>query len=109
MEWSRNQVLRLVELYHNQPALWDTSDHRFKDRQAKRWALLTIASQMSLPPIDIEKKIHCLRTQFNREYLKMRTSARRPTWFAYQPLTFVLRNKQNVPEDMFLSQEVGND
>ena len=100
MEWGREEVLTLIELYCANSCLWDLEDPNYKNRELKREAVLSIAGQLSRDVLEVEKKMHGLRTQFNREHKRYQKQlllngrlrhVQKPTWFAYEPLEFVAK------------------
>lgn len=81
------------------PCLWDKSCRDFKNKDKKKEEMQRLADEYKLSYSDMEKKIHGLKTQFRREYKKLRelqrsgSSSEKCGWFGFQPLLFLLRGK----------------
>ena len=65
-----------------------------KTGKKKKLALQSLATKHEATVADIEKKIHNLKTSFNRERKKIKQSSgaspKKSTWFAYEYLLFLL-------------------
>lgn len=102
VEWSREQVMQLIELYRQKRVLWNPSDADFKNKSLKNYALNEISSRMNIGKAEIVAKIKSLMGQFQRECRKSRSlgDAYKIKWYAYDSLKF-LKDKttsRNTPE-----------
>lgn len=92
--WSNEKVLKLIEDYHASYCLWDVTSPDYKNRVKRKVALESLAAKHNVTVAEIEKKIHNLKTSFNRERKKNTptsgTSPKKSTWFAYEYLQFLL-------------------
>lgn len=107
MMWTTEKTLSLIEAFHNTPSLWDVHNTDYRDKVKKKMAFNKIADELNISSLDVEKKIHNLKTQFYREHKKATTKDTRgdssggTNWFAYKPLLFLhhrmdlLRNREN--------------
>ena len=73
--WSNEKVLKLIEDYHASSCLWDVTSSDYKNRVKKKLALESLAAKHDVTVADIEKKIHNLKTSFNRERKKNNLSS----------------------------------
>lgn len=92
--WSNEKVLKLIEDYHASFCLWDVTSPDYKNRVKRRAALDSLAAKHIVSVEEIEKKIHNLKTSFNRERKKLNptsgSSPKKSLWFAYEYLLFLL-------------------
>ena len=92
--WPNDKVLSFIEDYHAFSCLWDVTSAEYKNRDKKKLALQSLATKHEATVADIEKKIHNLKTSFNRERKKIKqcsgASPKKSTWFAYEYLLFLL-------------------
>ncbi|XP_064091706.1 uncharacterized protein LOC135205269 isoform X3 [Macrobrachium nipponense] len=102
MEWTREEVATLIDLYRSHTILWDPWDEEFKNRAKKTDAWKAISECMQKERIEVEKKMKNLISQFYREVKKMREKKvtqgygiiYNSSWFAFESLKFLLeRNK----------------
>ena len=70
MEWSEEQLVRLIQLYENEAVLWNTKllDYRKKDKKNDAWN--KIANALEVERIEVERKSKVLLAQYRREKLK---------------------------------------
>lgn len=92
--WLNENVLKLIEDYHNEKCLWDVTSPDYKNRAKRRAAMELLAANHQVSVEEIEKKIHNLKTSFNRERKKITPSSgsspKKSSWFAYDYLLFLL-------------------
>lgn len=93
MEWTQDHVLELIDLLYGKPELWDQKANRNKQLQIE--ALKDMALKMGRDVREVEKKLNYLRSQFSREWLRVRRSKSNnedyePKWFAFKPLSFLI-------------------
>ncbi|XP_069673984.1 uncharacterized protein [Periplaneta americana] len=109
-EWGRDNILLLAELLKANKCLWDVTKREYKDRHMKKDAYRTISLQLGTSPEEVEKKVHIMKTQFIREWTKVKKSRvcgirndiYVPKWYAFQPLSFlkdVYTTKKNKTND----------
>lgn len=60
MEWTREQTLMLIELYREQPVLWDATKPDYKDRAKKSDAWKTLSDAMGIDRAEVERKMRSL-------------------------------------------------
>lgn len=107
MEWTSEQVIQLLNMYHQRPILWDCRLRDYKDRNKRHDALVEIAVSFGLVKDEVERKIKNLVSHFTREVKKEKESAKsgvgteevyRSKWFAYQSMLFL--KDRNCPRGM---------
>lgn len=94
--WTTQKTLDLIEELHINICLWDVTslDYRNRDKRAK--ALSELSQKFEVSVLEIDKKIHTLKSQFRREHKKLdeaRKSGASPkkcSWFGYEHLLFLL-------------------
>ena len=72
IQWSRQETTRLIDMYRQQPCLWNVKSVAYKDRNKRIVALTAITKEMqktyaSVTTVDIKRKIDTLRNQYRRE------------------------------------------
>ncbi|CAH1396344.1 unnamed protein product [Nezara viridula] len=94
--WSTENTLRLIDVFHNTPCLWNVLSDDYRDREKKKRCWNIIAQQFGVPVTDVEKKIHNLKTQFYREHKRVTKDRKNrgypqtvSNWFAYKHLMFL--------------------
>ncbi|XP_046860894.1 uncharacterized protein LOC124454131 [Xenia sp. Carnegie-2017] len=70
VEWTRDKVERLAELWEAKPVLYNTTLPDYHDRVARRNAIAEIASALEMSAMDVSCKIKNLRSQFCKEIAK---------------------------------------
>ena len=80
--WLEKEVILLLELYHRFPILWHIHSSDNKKRNIRKIYIRKIQEGLStsIPTItieDIKDKIHNLRTQYQKERKKIRSSSKR--------------------------------
>jgi uncharacterized protein YwgA len=73
MEWNREQVTLLIDMYREKRELWDPSYEHYKNRNRKHDAWLEIANTLDTSHEAVEKKMKNLIFQFNREEKKAKS------------------------------------
>lgn len=106
MEWDKENVCLLIDLYREKPVLWDPTNPDYKNRNRKHDAWGAIAATMDMSRDEVEGKMRKLIGQFNRESKKGKSGSGADEvnrkWFAYKLLLF-LKDK-NLPNH---SREAG--
>ncbi|XP_055591253.1 uncharacterized protein LOC129743292 [Uranotaenia lowii] len=91
--WSSEKVLRFIEDYQSMPCLWDVKNKDYKNRIKRKLARESLAVKFNESVSEIEKKIHNLKTSYNRERKKTCTasgsSPKESSWFAFKYLQFL--------------------
>lgn len=90
--WTQEKTLKLIELWHQLPVLWDAKHKHFRNRDVRKSSLEILAREFDMTPMDIEKKITGLKNQYRREYNKVNfqdPSTFSVEWFGYRPLQFI--------------------
>ncbi|ESN98632.1 hypothetical protein HELRODRAFT_162069 [Helobdella robusta] len=89
--WSNELVLKFIEDYRSScSCLWDVTSPDFKNREKRKAALRSLAAKYNVTESEVEKKIHNIKTSFNRERKKNASGTRKSAWFAYNYLQFLL-------------------
>lgn len=86
IHWVNDTVLELIESYKQHRSLWDPTHGQYRSKTDRKEAFNKISKKIGFSVDEIEKKIHGLRTQFQREHKKPNKSP----WFAYDALLFLL-------------------
>ena len=108
MEWTKEQVIILIELYEAHPALWDPTDPSYKNKVKKIDAWKSISAALAIERAEVEKKMKTLIGQFHREVKKSKSTSGsgaadvyESNWFAYSSMTLLLnRNKPHGMQDV---------
>ncbi|KAL4720281.1 hypothetical protein ACJJTC_000077 [Scirpophaga incertulas] len=99
MEWSEEKCLTLIELYRNNPVLWDPQDANFKNKNLKEDAWVEIGRGMDISGEMCKNKMKILLSGFRREKSKQKKSSGtgkgaseiyRSNWFAFEALSFLM-------------------
>ncbi|CAL8406529.1 unnamed protein product [Arctogadus glacialis] len=64
--WSEEREEKLIWLLEDQPVLYDVGSKGYSNRDSKRRACCDIAVAIGVSEKEVGKKIHSLRTQYNR-------------------------------------------
>ncbi|XP_056443046.1 uncharacterized protein LOC130379928 [Gadus chalcogrammus] len=64
--WSEEREENLIGLLEDQPVLYDVGSKGYSNRDSKRRACCDIAVALGVSEKEVGKKIHSLRTQYNR-------------------------------------------
>lgn len=74
VNWTREKIIRLIELYESHSNLWDCSSATYRKRSARMSSIGDISKKLEISVEDIKEKIHNLRCQqfqnLNRKYNK---------------------------------------
>ena len=62
---SNDTTDQLIQLYHDNPCLWQVSNKNYKNRPLRDDAIREIAEELKLSTKDVKEKIYHLRTQYN--------------------------------------------
>jgi hypothetical protein len=75
MEWTRESVMELIELYKRKDIIWDPKHpmHFNKIRRQEAWEEL--GEEMNRPVDECKKKMENLLSSLRREKMKMRKSS----------------------------------
>ncbi|KAG8251755.1 hypothetical protein J6590_072948 [Homalodisca vitripennis] len=71
MEWPKCKVAKLIELYEQETVLWNIRNSSHKNSNTRTDALKRVADVMEKPIEEVEKKLHCIRSQYMREKTKI--------------------------------------
>lgn len=69
--WSNEKIFKLIEDYHASYCLWDATSPDYKNWVKRKVTLESLAAKLNVTVAEIEKKIHNLKTPFNRERKKI--------------------------------------
>lgn len=117
MDWFKDDVFRLIDLYRDRPCLWDNDDIDRRDKAKKEESWNEISDILHVERAEVERKMKSLSTQFYREYkrkIKIETETGsdegfRSKWFAYERLSFLSRRVKDRPTICYYgSEEVEN-
>ena len=115
MDWFKDDVFRLIDLYRDRPCLWDNDDIDRRDKAKKEESWNEISDILHVERAEVERKMKSLSTQFYREYkrkIKIETETGsdegfRSKWFAYERLSFLSRRVKDRPTMCYYGSEVG--
>jgi hypothetical protein len=98
VEWSKEQMLDLIEQYELRECLWNVISKDYKNQNKKKDAWQEISFHIEVDVNIVEKKIKSLLAQYRRERRKVADAKKSgsgaddtkvPKWFAYQRFTFL--------------------
>jgi hypothetical protein len=72
INWTREMIYTLIELYESHPNLWNAASEDYKNRNLRKSAVEDIAQNMDFPVSEINDKIHNLRCQFLENSIKLK-------------------------------------
>lgn len=78
---NKNDVIKLINLYKENPCLWDINSRLYKRHDFKSTAYENISQNMNLPVEVIKKKIKSLRNTYTTEKKKIETSKKSGSGF----------------------------
>lgn len=81
MAWNRENCLKLIDLYKQQPSLWDPTNQNYYTRLNKQNAWLNIANSLECSVDDVKRKMESLLGSFRREKGRLQNSLRKGTCF----------------------------
>lgn len=91
--WSKDSVVKVIELYRERPVLWDATSNLYKDKNKKHYAWQEIANEMNTSKLEVKNKIRNLTIQFKREMKKPKSGSGadpyKKKWFALDYLMFL--------------------
>ncbi|XP_037961453.2 uncharacterized protein LOC105382124 [Plutella xylostella] len=90
-EWCRDEIMQLIEMYKNSPALWDSRNKNYGRKLFRIETLEAFSRVLHKNRRNIEAKIRNLRTTFARTH-KLYNSPegfKGKKWFAYKSLLFL--------------------
>lgn len=70
--WSTEEIKSLIFYLESLPELWQISNPDYKNRVKKAAAVESLAEQFNTSALEINRKLHNLRTQFNNELRKLK-------------------------------------
>ena len=73
-KWQDGEMEKLIDLYEENPCLWDIFDNSYQKRDVKERALAAIANELDVQITDIKSKWNAIRGQFGRELNKVKSS-----------------------------------
>ncbi|XP_038222574.1 uncharacterized protein LOC119840133 [Zerene cesonia] len=95
LEWTNNQVIRLINEYKNRPMLWDPNHELFRVQTAKYEAWSEIAQMFDMHVTDLRKKFNSIFASHRREKAKVRFGTH-SNWFLYDHLSFLPSHVNNT-------------
>lgn len=92
MEWTSQKVLELLDLYHKQPLLWNSTLKKRKDEEERFKMYENIANELGCSPDVVKSKIDNLRSQYDKEVEKEKHyracgSLYKSRWFAFEAIS----------------------
>ena len=72
--WQDGDIEKLIDLYEENPCLWDIFDNSYQKRDVKERALAAIANELHVQITDIKSKWNAIQGQFGRELNKVKSS-----------------------------------
>lgn len=112
MEWSKESVCHLIDLYHEKQILWDQTQPEYKNKFKKNDAWCEISKILNKEKLEVEKKMKNLISQFYRECKKAKSGAGadeviNSKWFAFNSMMF-LKDKNKPCETSEAGIEVSH-
>jgi hypothetical protein len=92
-DWSNKFTLKFLELYQNEPVIWDPMHLYHNDRKKINDAWVRLSGQLEFPVTELKKKKDSLIDTFRGHLCKKKASIRsgagvndiyKPIWFAYE-------------------------
>jgi hypothetical protein len=99
VEWSKEQMLNLIEQYELREFLWNVISKDYYNQNKKKDVWQEISFHMGVDVDIIEKKVKSLLAQYRRERRKVADAKKSGSgaddikvleWFAYQRFTFLV-------------------
>lgn len=113
-EWSNKKVFRLIQMYRDRPALWDSKHENFKDKAKRHEEMRKIALCLGESKEEVDRKVKNLLSHFSRELKKEGKSSKCGTisnykskWFAYEAMMF-LKDKSKSRRRVIDEDEVSS-
>ncbi|EFA00959.2 uncharacterized protein LOC103314973 [Tribolium castaneum] len=69
--WTRKEIFSLISQWESRPELWDVKHRDFRNKTKKQKLLADLAARFNTDDIEINRKLHNLRTQFHQELRKI--------------------------------------
>jgi len=66
-KWTKENIIRLIELYENEKCLWDTKSSDHKNKIKRTDVFIKIANDLNFEEQEVRKKMDSLLTQYRRE------------------------------------------
>ena len=76
VEWTKTNTLHLIDILKEHPCIWQVKNKHYKDKNKRKSSMESITTELSnllhciVTPDNVAKKIHTLRSQFQREIKK---------------------------------------
>lgn len=108
MEWSPQLTEQLIEMYKDCQCLWNTTHKWYRERNKRECTYQRIATSFNTSSLEIKRKIHNLRNQFNQETIKYKKKPKDndgelqiPRWTYYDSLKFIKTGQATniIPSD----------
>ena len=108
-KWQDGETEKLIDLYEENPCLWNIFHNRYQKRDVKERAMAAIADELDVQITDIKSKWKAIQGQFGRELNKVKSSKSRQStddlfWDKLQFLQSVMKAAKS--RDTF---SIGND
>jgi hypothetical protein len=97
--WLNERVVTFIEHLQSSACLWDVHCANYKNHNKKSDVIDFLAKKYEISNTEVEKKITNVKGQFRREHKtvvaskKTGSSPKKPTWFAYKALLFLLQHE----------------
>nr|XP_034834866.1 uncharacterized protein LOC117991388 [Maniola hyperantus] len=88
LEWTNEQVIRLINSYKARGMLWDPNHDLYRVQTAKYEAWCELAELYGCEITDLRKKFNSILASHRREKAKIRMGGK-SSWFAYNHLSFL--------------------
>ncbi|RVE44688.1 hypothetical protein evm_010646 [Chilo suppressalis] len=94
-KWSTDKTFKFIELYQNEPAIWNSKNRHHKEKSVVNDAWKRIEDAMSIPVPELKKKKETLMSAFRLNHKKVITSIKsgaaeeeifKPIWIYYDAL-----------------------
>jgi len=103
MEWSNELILEFLDLYKQEPCIWNPKHSQHKSRNSVNDSWENISKNLSVPYSisDLKKKKDSLMATFRKLHNRVKSSKKtgsglddiyKPNWFAYEAMTKFLHS-----------------
>ncbi|XP_077297883.1 uncharacterized protein LOC143919440 [Arctopsyche grandis] len=114
-DWTNDCILKLLELYRDEPILWDPNHKYHKDRRRCHNAWIRLSDALQVPVTELKKKKDSIMATY-RSHLRKKKSLTdedyKPVWFAYEAMDAFLGqivNTQHTIESAKNHSEVNHE
>lgn len=94
VKWSVEDTEKLIQTYQSYQNLWNVDHPEFYNRSKRKTTFVEIASIFQIPPLEVERKLKNMRSQYLRERRQAEMMSKnglnyKPKWFGYMSMSFL--------------------